>query len=68
MPEFLWAEAVDTAVYIQNRILGPVDSVTTSYELWMGRKPTVQHLRVFGTKAAVHVPDIKRKKLDSKVT
>lgn len=66
VPKFLWAEAVNTEMYIQNRVLGPVGSESTSYEIWMGRKPTVKHLRVFGTQAIVHIPGSKRKKLDGK--
>jgi hypothetical protein len=34
--------------------------------LWYGKKPNLQHLRVFGCKAYVHIPDQKRPKLDAK--
>jgi hypothetical protein len=42
-----WGEAVVTAVYLQNRL--PTKSLTgrTPYEAWHGRKPAVNHLRVF---------------------
>jgi hypothetical protein len=45
--EFL-GEAVVTAVYLQNRL--PMKSLAgrTPYEAWHGRKPAVNHLRVFG--------------------
>jgi transposase InsO family protein len=43
-----WAEAVVTAVYLQNRLLTKSLADRTSYETWRGRKPTVNHLRVFG--------------------
>ena len=66
VPKHLWAEAVNTAVYILNRVTGPQGATATSYELWMGRKPTVEHVRVFGSQAFVHVPAVKRKKLDDK--
>jgi transposase InsO family protein len=51
-PEF-WGEAVRTAVYLLNR--APTRSLNgvTPYELWHGRKPNVQHLRVFGCVAHV---------------
>ena len=62
LPKSLWAEAVNTAVYILNRVMGS----RTPDELWTGRKPTVEHLRVFGTEARAHVPKIHRKKLDDK--
>lgn len=60
-----WGEAILTATYLQNRL--PSRSIgKTPYELWWGRKPDLSHLRVFGSEAFVHVPDTKRKKMDSK--
>ena len=41
LPKFYWAEAVRTAVYIQNRI---VDKVS-AHELNFGTKPNLRHLR-----------------------
>lgn len=35
-------------------------------EAWSGSKPSVEHFRVFGCLAHVHVPDNKRIKLDDK--
>jgi hypothetical protein len=48
-----WGEAVVTAVYLQNWL--PTKSLAgrTPYEVWHGRKPTVNHLRVFGCRAFV---------------
>ena len=51
MPKFYWAEAVRTAVYIQNRIREKV----SAHELYFRRKPNLRHLRVFGSIAYVHV-------------
>jgi hypothetical protein len=53
MPAEFWGEAVVTAVYLQNRL--PTKSLTgrTPYEAWHGRKPVVNHLRVFGCRAFV---------------
>jgi hypothetical protein len=62
LPRFYWAEAVRTAVYIQNRI---GDRVST-HERYFGMKPDLRHLRVFGSVAYVHIPKEKRKKLDAK--
>ncbi|CAL9028169.1 unnamed protein product, partial [Prunus brigantina] len=66
LPKYFWAEAVACAVYILNR--SPSRSVNgrTPYEVWSGRKPNIQHLRVFGCIAYSHVPDHIRKKLDEK--
>ncbi|KAG6407407.1 hypothetical protein SASPL_130398 [Salvia splendens] len=38
----------------------------TLQEAWSGRKPGIEHLRVFGSKAYAHVPDQTRSKLDDK--
>ncbi|GKV41340.1 hypothetical protein SLEP1_g48885 [Rubroshorea leprosula] len=38
----------------------------TPIELWSGRKPSVHHLKVFGSIAFAHVHDGKRTKLDDK--
>ncbi|UYV63174.1 K02A2.6-like, partial [Cordylochernes scorpioides] len=62
----LWAEAVNTATYVLNRT-GPTQiEGKTPYELWFDKKPAVDHLRIFGTECFVHVPDEKRRKLDTK--
>jgi hypothetical protein len=61
-----WAEAVNTAVYIKNRCpIKALDSKTPQ-EAWIGVKPDVSHLRVFGCKAFAHIPDEKRNKLEPK--
>ena len=61
-----WAEAISTATYLRNR--NPTSAVEgmTPYEAWYGRKPHVEHLRVFGCTAYVYVPKDERGKLDSK--
>ncbi|KAK2980783.1 hypothetical protein RJ640_009568 [Escallonia rubra] len=66
LPKEFWAEAVDCAVYLSNRC--PTWSVwnQTPQEAWSGYKPSVSHLKVFGSIAYVHVSDQQRKKLDDK--
>jgi len=36
------------------------------HEALFGLKPTVSHLRIFGSKAYAHIPKVDRKKLDPK--
>ncbi|GKC56678.1 retrovirus-related pol polyprotein from transposon TNT 1-94, partial [Tanacetum coccineum] len=44
LPEFLWTEALKTAVHILNRV--PSKSVPkTPYEIWTGRKPSLRYLQ-----------------------
>ena len=63
----LWAEAVNTAAYIRNRVPNSrTGKDVTPHELWCGSKPNVSHLREFGTAAYVHIPNCKRKKFDAK--
>ncbi len=66
LPNKLWAEAVNTAVYVINRT-GPTKvNDKTPYELWFGKKAASDHLKVFGTECYVHVPNQRRRKLDAK--
>jgi hypothetical protein len=58
-----WAEAVHTVNYLRNRTISRVHG-KTPLEVLTGEKPSVSHLRVFGSKCFVHVPQEKRKKLD----
>ncbi|CAA9994717.1 unnamed protein product [Nesidiocoris tenuis] len=66
IPQGLWAELINSAVYILN-ITGPtkVDS-KSPYELWTGKKPSLKHLRIIGSYCYVHVPKETRKKMDKK--
>ncbi|KAL0540755.1 hypothetical protein IC582_020769 [Cucumis melo] len=66
MPKEFWAQAVECAVYLSNR--SPTRSLwnKTPQQAWAGRKPSIDHLRVFGCMAYAHIPDQKRSKLDDK--
>lgn len=66
MPKEFWAEAVQCAVYVQNRCPHQKLNDKTPQEMWSGRKPTVSHLRIFGSIAYAHVPDQRRTKLEDK--
>lgn len=64
MPLNLWAEALNTAVYILNRTPTSNCPTTTPYETWTGKKPCLSHLRIFGSQGYLHIPKALRKKLD----
>ena len=53
LPLELWAEAVNTCVYVLNCSYTRIFKDVTSYEKWSGRKLAIDHLRVFGS--MVHV-------------
>lgn len=64
-PAFLWGEAIAYSTYIRNRI--PTGTSTQSpYEIIKKKKPDISLIRIFGSKAYFHIPDVKRKKLDAK--
>ena len=67
LPVELWMEALKTAAHILNRV--PSKSVPkTPFELWNGRKPPLNYLKVWGCPAEAKLFDPQQKKLDSKTT
>ncbi|GJS90088.1 retrovirus-related pol polyprotein from transposon TNT 1-94 [Tanacetum coccineum] len=48
LPTTFWAEAVNTACYVQNRVLVVKPQNKTPYELFHGRTPTLSFMRPFG--------------------
>jgi hypothetical protein len=66
LPHRFWAEALSTAAYLINRSPTKTLDGKTPFQAWYGKKPNVNHLRVFGCSAYIHVPKDKRKKLDPK--
>ncbi|GJW46287.1 putative ribonuclease H-like domain-containing protein [Tanacetum coccineum] len=48
LPTTFWAEAVNTACYMQNRVLVVKPHNKTPYELFHGRTPTLSFMRPFG--------------------
>jgi hypothetical protein len=62
----LWMEALKTAIHILNRV--PNKSVLkTPYQMWTGRVPLVNHLRVWGSPAEAKVFNLTIAKLDPKI-
>jgi transposase InsO family protein len=66
LPLNFWAEAVNTASYLINRMASRVLADKTPYELWYGFKPSIDHLKVFGSICYVLKPEVRRRKLDQK--
>nr|GEV58281.1 ribonuclease H-like domain-containing protein [Tanacetum cinerariifolium] len=48
LPVTFWAEAVNTAYYVQNRVLVYKSQNKTPYELFNGRTPSIGFLKPFG--------------------
>ncbi|OIW15328.1 hypothetical protein TanjilG_10768 [Lupinus angustifolius] len=66
LPKQFWGEAVSTSAYILNRCPSSRLEGITPEEAWSGKKPNINHLRIFGSLCYKHVPDAQRKKLDDK--
>ena len=64
LPLKFWAEAVSTASYLLNRMISRSLGDKTPFEEWYGYKPSLDHLKVFGSSCYVLQPEIKRRKLD----
>jgi hypothetical protein len=62
----LWMEALKITIHILNRV--PSKSMPkTPYEMWTGRVPSLNHLRVWGSPADAKVFNPTIAKLDSKI-
>lgn len=61
----LWAEAVNTSIYLLNRRPRESDK-KIPFELWSKKKITLSHVRKFGSEAYVHIPKQFRSKFESK--
>ena len=64
LPMHLWAEACNTAVYLQNRCPHRVLGMSTPEEAFTSKKPDVSHFKIFGSLFYVHVTKNAMKKLE----
>lgn len=66
MPNFFWAEAVYTLMYIQFQIYSKTVRDKTPFELWHRHKLFLKHLKVFGSVYYLHLPKERRDKVREK--
>jgi hypothetical protein len=65
LPVSLWMEALKMVTHVLN--LAPTNSApNTPYEMWTGKKPSLNYLRVWGCPAEAKVFNPQLKKLDPK--
>lgn len=62
LPLYLWGEATAAAVHVRNRTGTDTLNGKTPFEMWHGEKPSVNHLRIFGSTCYVHIPKEQRSK------
>ena len=66
LTQVFWAEAIVMAVHLINRSPNSTLDGGVPEEAWTGKKPSYDHLHVFGCESYVHVPREKRSKLEPK--
>ncbi|KAK2577746.1 hypothetical protein KPH14_012773, partial [Odynerus spinipes] len=66
LPQKFWAEAVTTAAYIKNRVGHSATQGVVPLTMWIDRKPSVKHLKIYGCLAYARIPDQGRRKLDDR--
>lgn len=64
LPLFLWAEACNTIVYLQNKIPHHALGNVTLDEAFSRKKPNVGHFRIFGCLTYSYVPKENKTKLE----
>ena len=67
LPKALWAEIINTVVYLKNRSPTTANKDSkTPWEVWNSTKPALGHLRALGCAAYHHLPKPGQKKLDTR--
>lgn len=66
LPKHIWKEASSSAAYMRNRSLTKAVERMTQLEVWIGEKPNIDHLSIFGCIADDCVAKIEQHKLYSK--
>ena len=65
LPKSLWMYALKTTVYLLNRF--PSKAIQkTLFKLWIGRKPSLRHLYIWGYPAKVRIYNPHERKIDSR--
>lgn len=56
-----WPEVIKTAAYLKNRTIANTVENKTPFEIFFGIKPNVEHLKIYGSRVFVRVPEVLRK-------
>ena len=60
----LWAEACNTAIFVQSRCPHRILGMSTPEEAFIGKKTEVSHFKIFGSSVYVHVTKDAGKKME----
>ncbi|KAG7582944.1 Zinc finger CCHC-type superfamily [Arabidopsis suecica] len=66
LPNYLWGETIRHTTYLLNRVVTRALKDMTPYECFRGKKPTVNHVRIFGCIAYAKVDKPHLRKLDDR--
>lgn len=66
MSKRLWGEFTSFVVYIINRCPTKKLNKKIHHKVWLGLKPSVSHLKIFGSICFIYVPELLRSKLDGR--
>ncbi|CAL8080138.1 unnamed protein product [Prunus armeniaca] len=66
LPDSFWAEAVNHASYLINRLPFTILDFKSAEEVWFEKSVDYSKLRVFGCSAYAHIPNDERKKVVSR--
>ena len=67
LPKAYWVKAINTAIFLLNRLSTKAIDGKTLFQAWYGYKPFLKKFQVFRCLCFTYVPQIKRDKLDKKV-
>ena len=63
-----WGEAVNSAIYLINRLPSFALNGATPYQVLFGQPASLDHLRIFGCEAYAQIYEVQRHKLDPKAS
>lgn len=66
LPKKLWAEAINTTVFVLNRTGRSHEEGKSPFEVWTGKTFDIHNLKNFGSEVYVHIPKERRRKWDKK--
>ena len=66
LPIEFWFETISMAAYLKNCTPTKKYGTVTPIEIWNGKRPSVEHLKVFGSLVYFYTPKTKRNKLEAR--
>ena len=57
----IWPEVMNTAAYLKNRTVANTAKKKTRYEIFFNKKSNVKHLKIYGSRLFIRIPEVHRK-------